>query len=99
MGRYIGLRDGGRLIAMAGERMRFDGHVELSAVCVDDGWRGKGLAVRLLGILRAEIEARGSTPFLHVFSDNHHAIALYQRLGFVRRRTFFLTRIGVADRA
>lgn len=41
-GRYIGIRDQGRLIAMAGERMRFDGYVEISAVCVDERWRGGG---------------------------------------------------------
>jgi len=97
MGNYIGIRDRGRLIAMAGERMRLDGYVEISAVCVDEDHRGKGLAGRLMKLLRREIEQRGETPFLHVFSDNVSAIQLYDRLGFQLRRTFHLNRIGHAD--
>ncbi|MBN3759324.1 GNAT family N-acetyltransferase [Burkholderia sp. Ac-20365] len=96
MGNYIGIRDQGRLIAMAGERMRIDGFVEISAVCVDDEWRGKGLAGRLMNILRKEIAQRGETPFLHVFSHNTTAIGLYERLGFELRRAFVLTRLSHA---
>jgi predicted GNAT family acetyltransferase len=97
MGNYIGIRERGRLIAMAGERMCVDGYVEISAVCVDEDYRGKGLAGRLVNILRREIEQRGETPFLHVFSDNISAIGLYERLGFELRRTFHLTRVGHVD--
>ena len=94
MGRYIGIRDGGRLVAMAGERMRFDGYTEISAVCVNDANRGKGIAGRLMNILRREIRARGETPFLHVREDNATAIGLYERLGFQTRQTFHLYRVG-----
>jgi predicted GNAT family acetyltransferase len=91
MGNYIGIRERGRLIAMAGERMQVDGYVEISAVCVDDEWRGKGLAARLVNVLRGEIERRGETPFLHVLSENRAAAGLYERLGFEVQRKFFLT--------
>ncbi|MGJ7528556.1 GNAT family N-acetyltransferase [Variovorax sp. GB1P17] len=94
MGSYIGIRDGGRLIAMAGERMRCDGYTEISAVCVNDANRGKGIAGRLMNILRREIRARGETPFLHVRDDNATAIGLYERLGFQTRQTFHLYRVG-----
>lgn len=97
MGNYIGIRDRGRLIAMAGERMHLDGYVEISAVCVDDDWRGKGLAARLVNVLRRKMEQRGETPFLHVLGDNLSAIRLYERLGFELRCTFQLTRIRHAD--
>jgi predicted GNAT family acetyltransferase len=97
MGNYIGIRDSGRLVAMAGERMRLDGYVEISAVCVDDDWRGRGIAGRLMTILRREIEQRGDTAFLHVFSHNQSAIGLYERLGFELRRAFILTRLTHAD--
>jgi predicted GNAT family acetyltransferase len=97
MGHYIGVREAGRLIAMAGERLRVDGHVEISAVCVDDGWRGKGLAGQLIDILRTEIGQRGQTPFLHVLSHNVTAIRLYERLGFELRRAFVLTQLSDAD--
>lgn len=99
MGKYIGIREHGRLIAMAGERMRLDGYVEISAVCVDENWRGHGLAGRLVQILRRGIEHRGDTAFLHVFGDNRSAIGLYERLGFELRRTYHLTRIQAADPA
>lgn len=96
MGRYIGIRQQGRLIAMAGERMRPAGFVEISAVCVDRNWRGQGIAGRLIQHLQRDIEQRGDTPFLHVLSDNGNAIALYERLGYTLRRRFFLSLIGRA---
>jgi predicted GNAT family acetyltransferase len=92
-GHYIGLRHEGRLIAMAGERMRLDGFVEISAVCVDDDHRGKGIAGRLMNILRHEIRQRGDVPFLHVRADNASAIGLYRRLGFEDRQMFTLYRL------
>ena len=97
MGRYLGVRAHGRLIAMAGERMHPAGHVEISAVCVDEAWRGKGLAARLVQRLEAEIWHRGESPFLHVLRHNSHDIALYDRLGFRLRQTFHLTLIGLAS--
>ncbi|GJH25751.1 GNAT family N-acetyltransferase [Caballeronia novacaledonica] len=97
MGHYIGIRERGELIAMAGERMAIDGYVEISAVCVDERCRGRGLAGRLMNILRREIGLRGETPFLHVFSHNESAIALYERLGFELRHAFALTQISHAE--
>ncbi|AQH03358.1 GCN5 family acetyltransferase [Burkholderia sp. KK1] len=96
MGAYIGIRERGELIAMAGERMAIDGHVEISAVCVDERCRGRGLAGRLMNILREEIGRRGETPFLHVFSHNESAIALYERLGFELRHAFALVQVSHA---
>jgi len=92
-GRYFGVRDGEHLIAMAGERMRMDGYVEISAVCVDERYRGKGLARHLMNALRREIRARGDVPFLHVRDDNTSAMALYEQLGFETRQTFLLNRV------
>ena len=43
LGSYIGIRTGGRLIAMAGERMRFPGFTEISAVCTHPDHRGRKL--------------------------------------------------------
>ncbi|MFP4591859.1 GNAT family N-acetyltransferase [uncultured Ralstonia sp.] len=93
MGNYIGLRDGGKLIAMAGERLRIGGYVEISTVCVDDAYRGRGIANRLIRILQNEIGQRGQTPFLHVLDHNSGAFGLYERMGFERRQSFHLTRL------
>jgi len=91
LGTYLGIRVDGALVAMAGERMRFDRFAEISAVCVDPGQRGKGYAALLMMQLAERMQARGLTPILHVFEDNHGAIALYRRLGYRARRTLNLT--------
>lgn len=82
MGRFIGLRVNGRLAAMAGERMRFPGHVEVSGVCTHPDFRGRGLARRLSAAVTADIQRRGERPFLHAWTTNTAAIALYESLGF-----------------
>lgn len=97
LGNFIGIREGGDLIAMAGERMQLDGYVEISAVCVDDKFRGRGLAANLVNILRQRILDRGDTPFLHVFEKNFSAISLYKRLGFETRTMFFLYRLTIRN--
>ncbi len=84
MGEFIGIRQQGRLVAMAGERMRMEGGVEISAVCVDDAWRGRGIAGRLVNAMCERIEARRALAFLHVLSDNRSAIGLYERACAVR---------------
>lgn len=91
LGDYLGVRIAGKLAAMAGERMRLDGYTEISAVCVDDAFRGQGHAAALMKALIAAMRARAETPFLHVLTSNHGAIALYRRLGFTQRREMHLT--------
>jgi ribosomal protein S18 acetylase RimI-like enzyme len=86
LGRYVGMGDGDRLVAMAGERMRLPGHVELSAICVHPQARGRGHAAVLTLSLMRHAFARGDVPFLHVRPDNIGAVALYKRLGFETRR-------------
>ncbi len=82
MGTFRGIRLGGRLAAMAGERFRFPGHTEVSGVCTHPDFRGRGLARRLSAAVAARIESRGERPFLHAWKSNHVAIALYESLGF-----------------
>ncbi len=82
MGRFLGIRCGGRLIAMAGERMRFPGHTEVSGVCTHPSFRGQGLARRLSAAVVAAIQRRGDCAFLHAWTTNTPAIALYRDLGF-----------------
>jgi ribosomal protein S18 acetylase RimI-like enzyme len=86
LGRYVGLRIDGRLVAMAGERFHPPGFTEISAVCTDPDFRGQGLAQRAMGTIGAGIVGRGETPILHVAGSNENAIRLYQRMGFVIRR-------------
>lgn len=82
LGGFIGIRDQGRLVAMAGERMKPEGFTEVSGVCTHPEWRGRGFAGGLMRVVAERILARGETPFLHAYADNRGAIALYESLGF-----------------
>jgi predicted GNAT family acetyltransferase len=82
LGYYVGIRDSGKLVAMAGERLKVPGHTEVSAVCTHPDHLGKGYAGVLMNEVMRAILSRGETPFLHVRADNTRAIALYERLGF-----------------
>jgi predicted GNAT family acetyltransferase len=86
LGRYVGLRREGRLIAMAGERFRLPGYVEISAVCTHPDARGEGLAAELTLDVAHAIRKGGDEAFLHVLESNENATRLYQKLGFVIRR-------------
>lgn len=86
LGGYLGLRRGGALVAMAGERVHPSGWSEISAVCTDDAWRGRGFASRLVRAVAANIRARGDIPYLNAAATNISAIQLYEDLGFRLRR-------------
>jgi predicted GNAT family acetyltransferase len=86
LGDYWGVRDGGRLVAMAGERLRVPGWTELSAVCTHPGARGRGLAAALSAQVVRGILGRGDQAVLHVADGNDGARRLYERLGFSLRR-------------
>jgi GNAT superfamily N-acetyltransferase len=44
MGQYLGVRQDGHLVAMAGERFHLTGFCEVSAVCTHPDYRGRGYA-------------------------------------------------------
>jgi predicted GNAT family acetyltransferase len=96
LGRFIGIRRDGRLVAMAGERMQPQGFTEVSGVCTHPDFRGRGFAGGLMRLVAQAILARGDTAFLHVYADNAGAIALYESLGFRIRAAVTMTVIARA---
>ena len=86
LGRYVGIRRGGRLVAMAGERFRLPGWTEISAVCTHPDARRKGLGAALSLWVAGHIREQGSEAFLHVVETNHTALRLYESIGFTLRR-------------
>jgi ribosomal protein S18 acetylase RimI-like enzyme len=91
LGNFFGIRIDGRLAAMTGERMKPGNYTEMTAICVHPDFRRRGLAQALMSVVARQIEARGEIPFLHVFSENASAIALYKQQGMEIRRTLHVT--------
>jgi ribosomal protein S18 acetylase RimI-like enzyme len=94
LGAYFGVFDGPDLVAMAGERLRFPGFCEVSAVCTHPDWRGRGLAAGLTALVAQGIGARGEQAFLHHASDNDPARRVYEALGFELRREVSVAVLG-----
>ncbi|MES2444649.1 MAG: GNAT family N-acetyltransferase [Pseudomonadota bacterium] len=94
LGDFVGVKQDGRLVAMAGERMRLDGFTEVSGVCTHPDFRGRGYAGALMRVVTARILARGEAAFLHSYASNAGAIALYESLGFGFRAEIWATVVG-----
>ena len=90
LGDFFGILAGHRLLAMAGERTRVPGFTEVSGVCTHPDARGRGYAHTLIARVHQQIRSRGDIPYLHSWSSNASAIAVYQRLGYALRRRFRL---------
>ena len=97
LGGFFGVKQDGRLMAMAGERMKPDGFTEVSGVCAHPDARGRGYAGALMRTVIEQILARGETAFLHSYADNAGAIALYRALGFEVRSEMAMRMLGSAE--
>ncbi len=86
LGDYVGCFAGGRLVALAGERLHAGAHREISAVCTDPDHRGRGLAQLLVRHLIRRQLRRHETPLLHVRLENTSAHRLYEQMGFREQR-------------
>ncbi|MDA1074804.1 MAG: GNAT family N-acetyltransferase [Proteobacteria bacterium] len=88
MGHYRGLYVGDQLVAMAGERLKPTGYVEVSGVCTDPAYRGHGYAAALVRVVGSAIQAQGLVPFLYVAAGSPSELTargVYERLGFRQR--------------
>lgn len=97
LGNFWGIRDQGRLVAMAGERLKVNGMTEVSGVCTHPDVRGRGLGKLMTRYAAGQISATGQQPFLHTYALNAAAIALYEKIGFrirTRMHVAVMTRSG-----
>ena len=95
LGGYVGaFDDDGALLAMAGTRMQTAAFVEISAVCTHPDARGRGLAAAVSHRVASDILDGGKQPILHVAHGNDNAKRVYDRLGFVTRRTVRVDRVA-----
>ncbi|OXA99062.1 GNAT family N-acetyltransferase [Flavobacterium oncorhynchi] len=86
LGSYYGILSSGKLISIAGERMKMNNFTEVSAIITHPDHTGKGYAKQLTSHVVNNIFDEGKIPFLHVVETNLGAIKLYEKLGFVTRR-------------
>ena len=85
-GNYRGIFDRDRLVAMAGQRLCPEPYREISAVCTDPDYLGRGYATMLVTDQVHRIVAHSGIPFLHVLRENKTAIRLYEKMGFRARK-------------
>lgn len=91
-GSYFGIRGpDGRLNAMAGQRFALKDFSEISAVCTRPELRRSDYAVSLISFVANAILNEGKLPFLHVGVDDHHALSLCLKLGFMMRCSMLVT--------
>jgi ribosomal protein S18 acetylase RimI-like enzyme len=86
MGTYVGVKREGRIVAMAGERLKVPGWTEISAVCTHPDAQRQGLGAALTLWMARAIRETGDEAFLHVLANNENALRLYQSIGFEIRR-------------
>jgi ribosomal protein S18 acetylase RimI-like enzyme len=96
-GGFLGIREGGILVAMAGTRLRPAGFCEISAVCVHPDWQGRGYGRAVTEGVVATVQGRGEIAFLHVKTDNAAARNVYLGLGFQDRRSIHLRVIRLPE--
>ncbi|MCL7458072.1 GNAT family N-acetyltransferase [Micromonospora echinofusca] len=85
-GQYVGVRDGGELVAVAGVHVFSPayGVAALGNVTTHPRWRGRGLAAAAVTALCRRLRERVTHVTLNVKADNAAAVRLYGRLGFTR---------------
>lgn len=84
LGSFFGIRDpeNGCLVAMGGERLATPMDREVSAVCTDPEYVGRGYAARIVRAVIRHQARLGTGSLLHVTATNKRAISLYEHLGF-----------------
>jgi ribosomal protein S18 acetylase RimI-like enzyme len=88
--RYVGIREGGRLVAVAEQVLaaHLDGLAVVQGVLVDPAWRGRGLAGAVTAALTERLFAAGARDVvLDVRESNLPALAAYARIGYRRHVT------------
>jgi predicted GNAT family acetyltransferase len=84
---YYALIDG-KPVAKAGTNARGFTIAQLGGVFTNEDVRNRGVAERLLSILLKELYSTATGASLFVKKENHAAIALYKKLGFVIKDEF-----------
>jgi predicted GNAT family acetyltransferase len=96
MGTYFGIRVGGELVAMAGERLCIPGLHEISGVCTHPSHTGNGYARKLMIRVMHEHTNAGLESFLHVGQKNKRAVSIYEQMEFRMSRSATLWPVSLS---
>ncbi|MGC5310675.1 GNAT family N-acetyltransferase [Micromonospora zamorensis] len=85
-GQYLGVREGGELVAVAGVHVWSPVYrvAALGNVTTDPRWRGRGLGAAVVAALCVRLRETVEHVTLNVKADNRAAVRLYERVGFTR---------------
>lgn len=87
--RWVGIHEGGALIACAADTSAATGVGHLSSIAVQPTARGRGLGAVVTGALARELFADGcDIVTLGMYADNGYGRATYDRLGFFDDHAF-----------
>jgi ribosomal protein S18 acetylase RimI-like enzyme len=97
VGDFYGIKDNGRVIAMAGERLQLEDYSEVSGVVTHPDYRKRGYGGGVTLYKCKQIQKMGKTPFLGVWETNTGAVRLYQKLGFKILHTGYIELLQRTD--
>ena len=95
IGTYYGIYEWDQLVATAGERMKMNRFIEVSAIVTRPEHRRKTYAKQLIKQLTDVIFEENKVPYLHVLETNTKAIQLYQKMGFRSRNKICFWKLTV----
>ena len=89
-GTWVGVRDGGRLVALGGTHVVSEEFsvAAIGGVFTRPSHRGFGFGRSIMVALSQRLSARFDLVGLNVAADNHAAIRLYDTIGFTREFTY-----------
>lgn len=91
LGEYWGIRSEGKLVSMAGQRLRQGAFVEVSGVCTHPDFVGRGMALSLCQKVTQRIIEHGAAAYLHVAGANDGAMHVYSKLGYRMHQPIIVT--------
>jgi predicted GNAT family acetyltransferase len=89
LGQFLGIREGGKLVAIGGLRLHLPGYREITTMATLPGHEGRGYATAIVRSLIERIRSRDDRAFLTVRTDNTRAVEIYRRLGFNERTLLY----------
>jgi predicted GNAT family acetyltransferase len=88
---WLGIKHGQKLVSVGNARF-VDFGSNIGVIATDEQHRNMGYATAIVSALVQEIQKRGSTPLIHVASDNDPAIHVYTKVGFKPHKRYLLMR-------